>query len=869
MKTIEVLQRLLKDSPHLKRIDESMEVQLLPVSDERAAELEISVNSRYPVRIPQYKNGSPYNPHVEFPYTTLLVQRIGLTGRNWLDETLVWGGGDFDAVEGHAVGVGRGADVLAQVIDAAKRSKVFDVTRSKGGLGLHLFSKFRIALPCAERSQATHIMRAVLAYYGQQVDFPFLAHVNACGGNMWLWDATPGPNGFELLAEATESVPFDNEWFKLIPEKERSKPLITYGGESTKEFSPYNNDLIDKILNTGYICEKDTHNGRPIIRTHTYGLKLAHVENELPGTFETLSPGNDPQKPNCHGTPLPSGGFRICTYQHAAEHKSWQDSGDNVHCTYAVPLTLDAAVYKFDGGKRRAGGFTLPDFPAALDAAREMGIEINFPAIQSCEVIFQVEDGRLRVDLAQAKLPEDAMRAERWMLNGRFWTKKFGKLSKPTEADATDPDNIDETLRLVHTLDPDTGIPTPYAHYIKVNDGWHKLPKETCEQELAARGYSDRVQIAKIVSTARRKSRLIVNKPFQSAEATDTEWNLLGAQFRVTPTPSGRPLNYSHYRMVLDHNGKYFDPYVSGSEWCQRNGILTGGDYLMAWYAGRVQFPSIPSPILFLTGPHDAGKSSLYEMLHHCFAKGVRRVEKVFERESTFSKELDGAIFAVLDETYKFKNPDKAYKDFKDISFARQLAIEGKGVDSIDKDNQLGLLWFSNCELAPPILDADDDRFLCGRTEKPEKLIPKIEMVAAWETEAADFARALLDYTLPPKEAWHSRTILPVFQTELRELIIRHYQSVENSATQAERIYRMKAAELCGVLKLVARDYAIDETPADDLWGLVKDVAPEWSRNTLAHCLPFACEILSREGWQADAAKDTHDKRFLYTIRPH
>ena len=89
-------------------------------------------------------------------------------------------------------------------------------------------------------------------------------------------------------------------------------------------------------------------------------------------------------------------------------------------------------------------------------------------------------------------------------------------------------------------------------------------------------------------------------------------------------TESGLPAsrgkgNTPTRKMILDHVGSGLTPYLD--DWCELNGITTGGQYLMWWAARLFQYPQGRLPYLFLFSPEqNSGKSSFHRTLLLLFA---------------------------------------------------------------------------------------------------------------------------------------------------------------------------------------------------------------------------------------------------------
>ena len=97
-------------------------------------------NKWWNIRVPK-QAGS--NPHFnDYPLKWPLdkyADAIGLTGWDWVAKQSKWVGFDFDAITGHAQGVGISDEELNEVKTRASDLPYVQVRKSTGGKGLHLY----------------------------------------------------------------------------------------------------------------------------------------------------------------------------------------------------------------------------------------------------------------------------------------------------------------------------------------------------------------------------------------------------------------------------------------------------------------------------------------------------------------------------------------------------------------------------------------------------------------------------------------------------------------------------------------------------------------------------------------------------------
>src|SRR5206468_2934015 len=116
------------------------------------------------------------------------ADRIGITGFNWKNQKSVCVGFDFDAITGHAPGIGITPDQLTEVREAALKIDWIRAYHSTSGNGYHLWAMFdEDGAPCQNHHEHAAIGRVVLGLMSEITGFDFTSRIDACGGNMWVW----------------------------------------------------------------------------------------------------------------------------------------------------------------------------------------------------------------------------------------------------------------------------------------------------------------------------------------------------------------------------------------------------------------------------------------------------------------------------------------------------------------------------------------------------------------------------------------------------------------------------------------------------------------------------------------------------------
>ena len=144
------------------------------------------------IRIPKNADSEPvWRDYVLDWPPEEFAEGIGSTGWDWRNRVSRWVGFDFDAITGHAKGVGLSDAQLEEIKRLARELPYVEVRKSTSGNGLHLCVHVE---PISTENHTVHaqLARCILVKMGQDCHFDFMRQgdrklVDACGGNMWLW----------------------------------------------------------------------------------------------------------------------------------------------------------------------------------------------------------------------------------------------------------------------------------------------------------------------------------------------------------------------------------------------------------------------------------------------------------------------------------------------------------------------------------------------------------------------------------------------------------------------------------------------------------------------------------------------------------
>ena len=147
------------------------------------------INEWFNIRVPKNAATDPTftDYQIGFPLA-LHAEGVGMTGWDWKARLSRHFGYDFDALTGHAQGVGIEEKDLEKVKQAACALPYVEVRRSTGGGGIHLYVYLDDAgVPTANHTEHAALARCILGMMSAEVGFDFASAIDACGHVMWIW----------------------------------------------------------------------------------------------------------------------------------------------------------------------------------------------------------------------------------------------------------------------------------------------------------------------------------------------------------------------------------------------------------------------------------------------------------------------------------------------------------------------------------------------------------------------------------------------------------------------------------------------------------------------------------------------------------
>lgn len=725
------------------------------------------------VRIPKGADTEPVRNDYELKFPLgEHVEAIGSTGWNFSERRSEYVGFDFDALTGHAAGVGISDEQLEAVRVAASAVPWVEVRKSTGGAGLHFYVRFEKDVATANHTEHAALARAVLSMLSAEANFDFASQIDCCGGILWFWHrkTTVENQGLTLLKAATKKLALGDlpaNWLahKDVVNRKRKKVAVDVENEadfdamvSSRKFIPL--DAVHKLhiarlVSLGHptVWVNDHH----CLQTHTFGLRdlMGQPDLSVRGFFETVSSGNTPI--NCFLFPLPDGAWKVCRFgKGVREADTWNRESACTWCFFNRVPDLASAATAMGGVELKDNkGWQFETAKDAMRAAKALGeeMELHEDFHDRKAILGANKDGRLTIDVKH-KAGDNAP-AKGWSENRAWWTKVCWSMTTGPKDDADDSDSYIRVM--VSPAGENAGV------FVASSSGtWDLHPLSLVRPYLKSRGHAD-VQADRVLGEAVRRRWQKVSLPFQGEYPGDRRWNLGAPQLRYQPLSSRDNLYHPTWDSLLNHAGQTLTPFVRGLEWAREANVLSGGDYLRCWYASILREPFQPLPYLFMFGPENTGKTAVWDCFDVLVTSGIVKADKVLTGQNEFNYELFGAILCAVEERNITKTPG-ALARIKDYVTSSTIAIRGMRQNTFQTPNMTHWIQCSQEFDACPILDGDT-RITAWYvpTLAPGTEIPKAVLKERLAEEAPAFLRTLLDLVLP---AQRGRLRLPIVETD-------------------------------------------------------------------------------------------------------
>ncbi len=258
----------------------------------------------------------------------------------------------------------------------------------------------------------------------------------------------------------------------------------------------------------------------------------------------------------------------------------------------------------------------------------------------------------------------------------------------------------------------------------------------------------------------------VVKIPFQPEYPGNRVWNRNAPQLVYKPQPHDGDAHPT-WDLHLNHIGESLTkpiqmlPELAG---LRESGILTGRDYLMAYFANIIRRPLFRLPYLFVAGPQGNGKTLVTKSFSLLVTSGVVDAYRALKGE--FNGSLTDAVLAVVDD----KSLDASVTDkIKQYVTDDKIAIRKMYKEEKEKANYTHFVHLAN-QLTALVIPAGDTRVTLIRVDRFKgKEIPMHTMMERLRNEAAAFTYTLLTMHLPPIQ---ERLALPVVDTDERQELI-------------------------------------------------------------------------------------------------
>ncbi len=747
------------------------------------------------------------------------VDSIGSTGWHWKSRESLWLGYDFDAIVGHAEGVGITDVELERVRRVAEQVPWVEVRKSTGGGGLHLYVPLE-NVTTENHTEHAAVGRAVLACLSDECDFDFSSRVDQCGSNMWFCArrANVENQGLALLKPATEKFSrLPDSWRDHIDVVSHRRARVAVRGIEQRDEGLFNElasayrrvtldeehkrviDELESMEDVTVIWSRDHY----LLQTHTVALKKVP---DIRGIFETTSKGTDTATPNTFGFPAENGSWRFYRFgRGTSEHVTWEQDGAGwTTCWYNRPPEFRESASYAGASLLSNGGYQFQTLEQALEVAKTIAHDPDWehhapqPFMSRPAVMKETKNGNVAV---QVKKMDGDSQPRGWndVDKARHWTMVVVTNKADVANSVTDYDSL---IRCLTTPD---NKPSGWATVTEKGD-WVRKGSGSIKTILQYMGHA-KPEAEQIMGRCEFRPWKLVCLPFEPEYPGDRQWNLNAPQLAFAP--SYEPGDHPTWDLVLDHVGVSLTPHLKNEEWA-----ASGREYLQGWFAALIREPLERLPYLFLYGPQNSGKSILHEAFDLLVTGGVVKADHALTSSNDFNGELERAILCVVEEK-DISTVKGAYAKIKEVVTALRLAIRKMRTDVYMVPNYTHWVQMANSASALSMFD-DDTRITVLYVDMPEQDIPKNVLLARMREEAPAFLRTLFDFRLPDHGG---RLRIPMIET----------QDKLNAKEMSQDFLSMFIEETCeeceGVCELAFKEfYEVFQSwlPATEKWSRQK-----------------------------------------------
>jgi hypothetical protein len=540
--------------------------------------------------------------------------------------------------------------------------------------------------------------------------------------------------------------------------------------------------ILDELEGMGYTYYwVDDHH---LAQTHTGALlelyqKFEEMGTPLRGVFETISPGDDPGKPNCFMRPRLNGGWDVYRFGEGEhEHEIWDQTGKHTHTTFNVDFTLDKVARVCNGvehSKADKGYYfsDLEDLEKALALLNCGKMELPSRAEgREAYIRKRKEDNRLVLGFGKDRTDKPAD-FKGFVKASQGWERLLDT-DDPTVDDMDITANVDHKIRALtrRDFDDESTSGGSFTGWVvrDSNSRWVEIPAQHTKAYLKAQTITDHETV---VGSCIMNAWELVCMPFEEEFPGGRRWNRNAPQFRYKPAdiPIDQRPHHPNWDLYFNHLGKDLDSYIPDQEWAKDYGIKNGGDYLKAWIACMLRFPYDKLPYLFMWSQmQETGKSMFHESVSLLITKGVKAADRALTNDQGYNGELMNVVLAYIDEIDIATAGPAVYNKLKAWSTGLTLPVHAKYHQVVEAPNTLHFVQMANNLESLPVFQGDR-RITAFEVYPIIAPIPKDVLMASMTNEAAHFMRTLMDWPIPEAP---SRLRLPVIETETKATAIMH-----------------------------------------------------------------------------------------------
>lgn len=694
------------------------------------------------------------------------VEGIGMTGWNWVKRTSLWVGFDFDSIVNHKEGLSN--EELDHIKEIVHHVPWVTLVKSTSGKGLHLYIHFEKPIPTNNHTEHAGLARSILTILSVEAGYNFNAAVDVCGHILWCYHRKQeGTDGLSLLKEGVkfpvEKLPIN--WKDHIDVTSGKRRRVKTHSPNEQEFD----ELISSIKKIGldeehqklllFLKEKakkdwwwdSDHN---MLVCHTLDLADAYKVLGMKGIFFTNSSGSSSQ--NCYAFPNEKGSWIVRRHSlRVHEHPSWiVDPSGWTRCVLNSIPEFPVCARANEGIENTRGEYVFSKVSDGLNALANMNIrDINLPdfMLNRPMTIKEKQDGKIVISFVR-DAGDSPIQGFLSTAKGDKWEKVIHRTKQKREVYA--PDFL---IRHVIANEAEAGW------YIFTRKQWIQQNKSNVMTVLLSQqNLNNRNDVELSMGKAILNPWMLVNIPFETEYPGDRQWN------RHAATLSCRPIEGTHdsWNSILNHVGANLDGAVVNSDWCNKNAINTGGEYLLCWIASMLQNPAEPLPYLFFVGPQNSGKSTFHEAISKLFYKnlGYARADNALINQQGFNAEISNAVLCIIEETDLKRNRDAANR-IKDWVTGKTISINTKYKTVYDIVNTTHWVQCANDPGFCPVLPGDT-RIVVSQVDTPKQDIPKTVLFEQLEQEKAAFLHTVLSLELPAPEG---RLAIPCITTSIKQ----------------------------------------------------------------------------------------------------